>query len=49
MFVCVLHAFGSCGGQKRVLEPLKLELQRVMTCYVGTGHQAWVLCKSSKY
>lgn len=38
-------------GQK-ASDTLELELQIVMTCYVGAGNQIWVhlphLCKSSK-
>lgn len=35
------------GGQKRPLGPLELELQKVLSCAVGAGNKAWVLCKSS--
>jgi hypothetical protein len=35
-----------CGAQERVLDPLKLELQMVISYPVGTGNQTQVLCKS---
>lgn len=28
-----------------MLDHLELELQRVVSCHVGAGHQTWVLCK----
>lgn len=33
-------------GQKKVLGPLELELQIVMSCRVRAGNQTQVLCKS---
>ena len=36
-------------GQKRALEPLELELQMVVSCYVGARNQTWVLCKNNKH
>lgn len=42
MWICCLHVFpcsicilGACGGQKRVLDPLRLALQKAMSNYVG--------------
>jgi hypothetical protein len=32
-----------------VLDPLKLELQMIMSHHVGIGNQTQVLCKSSKF
>lgn len=37
------------GGQKRALNPLELELQTIVSCHVGTGNGALVLCKSNKW
>lgn len=42
---CARYLWG--GGQKRPLGPLELELQKVLSCAVGAGNKAWVLCKSS--
>ena len=36
-----------CGGQKRALDPLELELKMAMSYHVGAGNQTWVLCKGS--
>ena len=36
VYFCYVHMYvGACGGQKRVPDPLELELQRVVTCLVG--------------
>lgn len=32
-----------CGGQQRVSDFLKLKLQMVGSCYIGSGNQTWVL------
>lgn len=37
------------GGQKRVLSPLKLELQTVVSWHMGAGNGAWFLWKSSQH
>jgi hypothetical protein len=37
MYLCTTCASGPLGGQKRVLDPLKLELQTVVSCHVGAG------------
>ena len=34
----VSHVCGACRGQKRVTEPLKLELQGVVRCHVVAGN-----------
>lgn len=31
-------------GQKKVLDPLELELHMVVSCHVATGNKALVLC-----
>lgn len=36
-------------GGNRVSEPLELELQAVMSYYVGTGYPTWVFHKSGKF
>lgn len=36
----------TCGGQKKVSGPLKLELQIFVSCHVSAGKLTWVLCKS---
>lgn len=39
MFIHVLHVcLVSIGGQKRGLDPLKLELQRIVACRMGAGN-----------
>lgn len=38
--LCIRHLSGALGGQKRALDPLKLELQMVVSCHVGAGNQA---------
>lgn len=35
---CVYVVPGTYGSQKRVVEPLELELQRVVSHYVGAGN-----------
>lgn len=39
-YLCMVH-----GGQKRVPNSLKLELQMIVSCYVGPGNWTCVLCK----
>lgn len=39
---------GAFRGQKRVSDPLRLELQMVVSCHMDSGNWAWVLCKSSQ-
>ena len=39
---------GIQGGQKRVLDPRELKLQRVVSYHVGGGNRTWVLWKSSQ-
>lgn len=31
MYLCIKYVFGAHGGQKRVLDPLKLELQMILS------------------
>lgn len=37
------------GSQKRVTDPLELELELVASCHSGAGKQTQVLYKSSKH
>jgi hypothetical protein len=39
---------GALGGQERVSDPLKLELQMVVSWQVCAGKQTWVLWKCSQ-
>ena len=39
---------GAHRGQERLLDTLRLELQTVVSCYVGGGTQSWVLWKNSQ-
>jgi hypothetical protein len=51
MYVCIytrcMH--GTCGGQKRKLDPLKLELLIVVSHHVSSEAWTQILCKTSKY
>lgn len=38
MHVCTLYVSGAHGDQKRVLDPLELELETVMRHHVGAGN-----------
>ena len=38
----------ACRGQKRVSDPLELDLRPVVNYHVGAGNQIQVLCKNSK-
>lgn len=39
MFICVHVSVGVCGVQKRVLDPLELELEAVGSCQCGCWEQ----------
>lgn len=39
---------GACRGQRRVLDPLELQLQTAVRPHVSVGNWAWAFCKSSK-
>lgn len=43
-----MYTSGVHGRQKKVLDPLGLELHTVASCYVGSGTQAWIPCKRSQ-
>lgn len=38
-FVCELHGSRICGGQKEALDPLRLELQMVVSYFLSAGNQ----------
>jgi hypothetical protein len=49
--MCIMCAYvtsGAHGGQKKESDPLKWELQAVVSQYVGAGTQTQVFCKSNK-
>lgn len=46
--VCALHACMPTEDRRKVLDPLGLELQRVLIQHVGTGNGTRVPQKSSK-
>ena len=39
---------GAHGGQEKVMDSLRLELQMVVSHHVAAGNQTWVLYKSNK-
>lgn len=41
--VCTTNKFDARGGQKRVLDPSGLELQKTVSCHVGTGNPSQAL------
>ena len=46
----IVHTFvsGACRGQKRVLDPLGLELHTDVSCSVGPGTSTWVFWNISQ-
>lgn len=45
--LCTVLVPGAQEGQKRVSDPLELDLQKVVNHHVSAGKQTWVLWKSS--
>jgi hypothetical protein len=41
MCVCITHMYNACGRQNSVLDPLKLELQLLLSYHVDSG-TPWV-------
>lgn len=39
--MCLPHVHNTCGGQKRVMDPLYLELKTVLRLHVGAGNATW--------
>lgn len=48
VYMCTTYMPGACGGQKRVLDPSKIELQMFASYHVSSGKQTSVLCKNNK-
>ena len=46
--VCTPFVTGTCGGHKRVGDPLEMELQVVVSHHMSAGNGIGVLWKSSK-
>ena len=46
--MCTKCMLGCLGSQKRVLDPLELELDMFASHHMGDRNQTWVLCKSSE-
>jgi hypothetical protein len=46
--LCAKCVTGACGGQKRTLDLLDLELLMTVSCHVGARNRTQVLCKSSQ-
>jgi hypothetical protein len=38
MYVCATPVYSACRGQQGALDPLRLELQTVVSCQVGAGN-----------
>lgn len=36
------------GGQKKVLDPLEVELRMTMSYHMGAGAKLWFLCKNKR-
>lgn len=47
--MCTMYITGTQGSQKRILDPLKLELWMVVNHFVGSENWIWVLCRGNKY
>lgn len=48
MYAYALNAHSSCRGQRRVTDPLILELQKAVSCHVSAGDRKLVLWWSSQ-
>lgn len=48
MYVSALYVPGVHGGQKRVLDPPKLELQRAVNHHMGAGNQTQDPCRATR-
>jgi hypothetical protein len=49
MHICALCVCSAFGEQKRVSQPLELELEMVMCYLVGSRKPALILCKCKKH
>lgn len=43
--MCTTQVLGAQNRQQRALDPLKVELQMIVSLHVGTGNQIQVICK----
>lgn len=48
MHVSTSHAFSAHGGLKFVLNPIELDLMKVVSCEVGSGNKTQILYKSNQ-
>lgn len=49
MCICIPHAYIAHGGQKRVLGPLELKLELIVSYLVGAGNYlSQLLCENKK-
>lgn len=48
MYVSTMSMSDARGGQKKELDPLELELWRIVSYRVGAENRTQVLCKSNK-
>lgn len=46
MYVCITCVPDDCGGQKKVLNSIELDLSTVISHHVGAWNSAWVFCKT---
>lgn len=49
VYMCVSCACRSLGMSEEIMNPLGLELEKVVSCCVGAVKQIGVLCESNKY
>lgn len=49
MCACLRVSLCPCGDQKKVVDPMELELQAVVSCPVYTGNRTQVLCKRNEH
>lgn len=48
LYVSILYVCSAGGGQQRATGCLELELQEVVSSYVGAGNGTQILCNSSQ-
>lgn len=48
MRICALYACSACPGQKRVLDPLELEIVMDVSHHMGTGNWTQIFWKYSQ-
>lgn len=47
VYMCTTYVSSTLRGQKRVLDPLKMELHIAVSHHLGSGNQTFVFCKSN--